>query len=415
MLEMMSSRQSVSKESRVPSRIVQRESDPADQGSPLHSPLYLQQTIGNQAVGRLMQAKLEMSKPTDQYEQEADRTADQVMRMRRPGTSPHSLAIEPYPRTRLQRKRIDCEEEALRAEPVEQEQESGLPLDIDMPIPGEMLEAEESPPPVAGTHPGAWLQRMCADCGKEMDLQAKETPGQAVVHDFQGGGFPLEASLRDFFEPRFGYAFDEVRVHTDARATEAARAVNSLAYTQGHDIVFGAGQYAPNTMAGRRLVAHELTHVMQQNASHGPTKSSGLSNGSVPVQAITSGSTMLQRKWVTGAPVAGVNTIVCDGKGGIRVQLGATGNAAQTACLSACMQKHEESHRADALAANAQICKGVSADRIVTIDTAAERKATEVKASNVEISCLKAHKADAKCEPIVKARISQMEKYRDSF
>jgi hypothetical protein len=67
-------------------------------------------------------------------------------------------------------------------------------------------------------------------------------------------------------ELRFGFDFSQVRVHTDAQAAESARAVNALAYTVGSDIVFGAGQYAPGTAAGKRLLAHELTHVVQQGS-----------------------------------------------------------------------------------------------------------------------------------------------------
>ena len=70
-------------------------------------------------------------------------------------------------------------------------------------------------------------------------------------------------------EPRFGHDFSQVRVHTDARAAESARAVNALAYTVGRDVVFGTGQYMPGTMEGKRLMAHELTHVVQQGGSVG--------------------------------------------------------------------------------------------------------------------------------------------------
>ncbi len=77
-------------------------------------------------------------------------------------------------------------------------------------------------------------------------------------------GRPLDPATRAFFEPRFGHDFSQVRVHTDARAAESARAVGALAYTVGRDVVFGAGQYAPRTSDGQRLVAHELTHVVQQ-------------------------------------------------------------------------------------------------------------------------------------------------------
>src|SRR5205085_3153068 len=71
-------------------------------------------------------------------------------------------------------------------------------------------------------------------------------------------------TTRTFMEPRFGHDFSRVRVHADGRAAESARSVNALAYTVGEDLVFGAGQYAPGTSAGKRLLAHELSHVVQQ-------------------------------------------------------------------------------------------------------------------------------------------------------
>lgn len=78
-------------------------------------------------------------------------------------------------------------------------------------------------------------------------------------------GQPLDAETRAFFEPRFGHDFSRVRVHTDVKAAESARAVNALAYTVEHDVVFGAGQYAPHAVVGKRLLAHELAHVFQQS------------------------------------------------------------------------------------------------------------------------------------------------------
>jgi peptidoglycan hydrolase-like protein with peptidoglycan-binding domain len=79
-------------------------------------------------------------------------------------------------------------------------------------------------------------------------------------------GQPLDSGARAFMEPRFDHDFSHVRVHTDARAAESARAVNALAYTVGRDVVFGPNQYAPNTWSGRRLLAHELVHTIQQNS-----------------------------------------------------------------------------------------------------------------------------------------------------
>jgi hypothetical protein len=106
---------------------------------------------------------------------------------------------------------------------------------------------------------------------------------------------------------------------------------------------------------------------------------------------------------------------VCDGSGGIRVQADGTGNAAQTACLRDCIVAHEGSHRSDALAANATICDGIASGRTVTVNTAAERKDTEVRASNVEIACLRALPDTDACRDIVAERIRQMIAYRDSF
>jgi hypothetical protein len=94
---------------------------------------------------------------------------------------------------------------------------------------------------------------------------------QAVGRMFQpasdraaGPGQPLDPATRSFFEPRFAQNFGHVRVHTDARSAQSAKALSALAYTRGSNIVFGAGQYSPASPAGQRLLAHELTHVVQQ-------------------------------------------------------------------------------------------------------------------------------------------------------
>jgi hypothetical protein len=82
-------------------------------------------------------------------------------------------------------------------------------------------------------------------------------------------GQPLDPGTRSFMEPRFGHDFSRVRVHTGALAEWSAREVMARAYTVGHDVVFGAGRFAPGTQEGRRLIAHELTHVVQQSGTNG--------------------------------------------------------------------------------------------------------------------------------------------------
>ncbi len=86
-----------------------------------------------------------------------------------------------------------------------------------------------------------------------------------VVHAaIASPGRALDTPTREFFEPRFGHDFSQVRIHTDRTATESARAIQAQAYTVGREVVFGAGQYSPRTPATRRLLAHELAHVVQQ-------------------------------------------------------------------------------------------------------------------------------------------------------
>ena len=79
-----------------------------------------------------------------------------------------------------------------------------------------------------------------------------------------GRGRPLDGEVRSFMEARFGQHLRGVRVHTGTPAAAAARAVGARAFTVGDDIVFGAGEYAPGTEAGKRLLAHELAHALQQ-------------------------------------------------------------------------------------------------------------------------------------------------------
>lgn len=78
-------------------------------------------------------------------------------------------------------------------------------------------------------------------------------------------GQPLDPATRSFMEPRFGHDFSQVRVHTGTAAEESARDVNAHAYAVGHDVVFGPGRFAPGTQEGRRLIAHELAHTLQQS------------------------------------------------------------------------------------------------------------------------------------------------------
>ena len=201
--------------------------------------VFLQRTVGNQAVQRLMkskalQAKLSIGQPGDKYEQEADRVADAVMRMPEPGVQRQVEPEEEEEEEILQTKLLVDQITPLVQRQVEEEEEEE-----------EMLQAksrEDAPSEVTD------------------DLESQ-------INAIKGGGRPLAESERAYFEPRFGADFSQVKVHTDMQADESTRVMNAKAYTLGQDVVFGAGQYAPGTSEGRRLMAHELTHVVQQNGN----------------------------------------------------------------------------------------------------------------------------------------------------
>ncbi|MDJ0854790.1 MAG: DUF4157 domain-containing protein [Desulfobacterales bacterium] len=96
-----------------------------------------------------------------------------------------------------------------------------------------------------------------------------QTGGQIAA--MQGSGRPLPISERAFFEPRLGRDFGQVRIHTGQTAAQAAKAINARAFTLGKDIFFGSGQFSADSSEGRRLLAHELTHVVQQSEGNGPS------------------------------------------------------------------------------------------------------------------------------------------------
>lgn len=139
----------------------------------------------------------------------------------------------------------------------------------------------------------------CAECRKKQLQRTAASAGPAVappvVHQVLASpGQPLPASERAFFEPRFGHDFSRVRVHTDGGADSAAQSVGARAFAVGRDLVFARGQFTPGTSEGRTLLAHELTHVVQQGAG-------GPRHTEVRRPDITPGGPMLARQRFPGA------------------------------------------------------------------------------------------------------------------
>jgi Domain of unknown function (DUF4157) len=155
----------------------------------------------NRLLGKPLQTKLRVNEPGDEYEQEADRVAEQVMRM---PDVPADREAPPSPTTPLVQRKVSVSSGGTGTAP---------------PIVHEVL----------------------------------SSPGQ-----------PLDTATRAFFEPRFGHDFSHIRIHSDAKGAESARSVNAQAYTVGNHIVAGPGRFASGTRSGHNLLAHELTHVVQQ-------------------------------------------------------------------------------------------------------------------------------------------------------
>lgn len=164
-----------------------------------------------------VQRSLEVSQPSDRWEREADQVADTVMRM-------------PAPELSTSRR---------------------------------------------------WdgIQRCAGGCGGEDDREmtmrtvdgssarsAISPKSQAAIGRLSGGQ-PMTAGQRSFFEPRFAHDFSQVRIHDSSRAGQAASAVNALAFTRGGNVAFAVGAYRPDSNSGRRLIAHELAHVVQQGVA----------------------------------------------------------------------------------------------------------------------------------------------------
>ena len=109
------------------------------------------------------------------------------------------------------------------------------------------------------------LQKTAGNATVTAALEEQEaSPVKDVVGS--GGGSPLDRDTRSFMESRLGADFSDVRVHNDSKATESARSVQAHAYTVGNDVVFQSDKYAPESDSGKRMLAHELTHVVQQRS-----------------------------------------------------------------------------------------------------------------------------------------------------
>ncbi len=173
------------------------------------------------------QPKLTIGAPDDVYEKEADAMADKVMRMPMPEPINFSTAMNV-----VNRKCTECkEEEKLQRKEKRDEDDDKIQMKSENTI-----------------------------------YTGKAAP--SIVHDVinTSGGKSLDPDTRSFMEPRFGYDFSNVKIHDNPIAAKSSDSINALAYTSGNNVVFNSGQYNTNSDSGKRLLAHELTHTIQQGS-----------------------------------------------------------------------------------------------------------------------------------------------------
>ena len=168
-----------------------------------------------------IQTKLKIGEENDQYEQEADRVADRIMRMPDPNSSSFSSISHGESNNSIQRKCFSCSED------------------------DELIQRK---PFNAG--------------GIELN-----TAVSSSINSISGGGRSMSQSERGFFEPRFRSKFSNVRIHENNHANQLASSINARAFTLGNNVVFAAGEYSSESETGKRLLAHELTHVRQQSGN----------------------------------------------------------------------------------------------------------------------------------------------------
>jgi hypothetical protein len=164
----------------------------------------------------VIQPKLSINQPNDIYEQEADAVADKVMKMQGSDVGQTKFFKPAAPVVQLKCALCEEEEQKVNRKEINDEETTGDP-------------------------------------GFEKYVDSLNNQGQS-----------LPAEVRSFYEPRIGHDFSQVKVHTDTIAAKSAQSINALAYTSGNHIVFNSGQYSPGTDSGKRLLGHELTHVVQQ-------------------------------------------------------------------------------------------------------------------------------------------------------
>jgi len=183
-------------------------------------------------VPSVIQAKLKVSQPSDEYEQEADMVAEKVMSISSSQVSNLQIKDSDDENYKIDRKYKSCEDDGD----------------------GNKENLKE-----------IHIKRKGTNTNSSNTLDISDSTANNIKNIVKQQGSPLDTSTREFMEQRFGYDFSNIKIHNDNNATKSAKSINALAYTIGNNVIFGVNNYNTNTVEGKKLLAHELTHVVQQN------------------------------------------------------------------------------------------------------------------------------------------------------
>jgi hypothetical protein len=213
--------------------------------------LSLQRLTGNRTVTRHLQAKLTVGPAGDRYEEEADRVAEKVLVMPVPSSSPPAPTVQRQAAPEdeeVQTKPLAAGITPLQRSPEAEEEVQTKPLLQRAP------EAEENVRTKRGRAEG------------DGSFEAGDAV-EARLEASMGSGSPLPGDVRSYMEPRFGADFGGVRIHAGGESARLNRQISAQAFTHSRDVYMGEGRYQPGSTAGKRLLAHELAHVVQQGGA----------------------------------------------------------------------------------------------------------------------------------------------------
>ena len=229
-----------------------QKSDAVQQNSEHDDLLALQSVVGNQSMQKILakpdnqaptqpslfiQAKLSVGPADDKYEEEADNVASKVMRMSDPVQRVEEEELMQGKRLDIQRQEeeeLQAKPDFLQRQPMEEEEEELQPKRLD-------------------------IQRAGAGDGFDVGGDVEEN-----IRSMKGSGQPLPDETRGFFESRMGRDFSGVKIHDNSQSDSLNQSIQARAFTTGSDIFLKQGEYNPSSSGGKELLAHELTHVVQQ-------------------------------------------------------------------------------------------------------------------------------------------------------